>query len=250
MVLLLRIFVTFFFIFYVARAQNEQFENKTFISKNFDLNYRYFKPKNKEERLPLVLFLHGAGERGMDNEKNLKYISHLASDDFQKDFPCYVLVPQCPTGMKWVNVEWTLKSHRIPVISSPLKATLELIHKIIQVDKIDTQRIYVVGLSMGGFGVWDILCREPGLFAAAIPICGGGDENQANLIKDIPIWAFHGGKDKVVLPSRSENMVQAIQKLNGQAKITIYPEQGHNVWEMVLNNREVWSWLFQQTKKL
>lgn len=231
-----------------SNAQVHKFENLTFVQGNAELNYRYFKPKDKTQKLPLILFLHGAGERGIDNEKHLKHIFHLASDDFQKEFPCYILAPQCPAGVKWVNVEWNLKFHIMPPISSTMQSVIKLLKKITEKDNIDTNRIYVVGLSMGGFGVWDILCREPNLFAAAVPICGGGDETKAQLIKNIPIWAFHGLQDKTVLPSRTQNMVSAIQKLNGKAQMTLYPEVGHAAWEKALHDHELWTWLFHQSK--
>ncbi len=229
-------------------GQNYLFDNLTYVNGNLEINYRLYKPKNNAEKYPIILFLHGAGERGIDNEKHLKHIAHLASEESQKDYPCYILAPQCPAGTKWVNVEWTLKSHVMPAISPTLQATLDLLKKVLQNNKIDEKRIYVVGLSMGGFGVWDILCREPKLFAAAIPICGGGDESQAYLIKDIPIWAFHGLQDKVVLPSRTQNMVKAIEKLNGKAQMTLYPEIGHAAWEKALHSPETWQWLFSQSK--
>lgn len=229
-------------------AQNHKFENLTFISGKSELNYRYYKPNDRTKKYPLILFLHGAGERGIDNEKHLKHILHLASDSFQKEFPCYILAPQCPSGVKWVNVEWTLKSHIMPPISATLQSVIDLVKKIIQKDLIDTQRIYVVGLSMGGFGVWDILCREPQLFAAGVPICGGGDETKAHLIKDIPIWAFHGLQDKTVLPSRTQNMVKALEKINGKVQMTLYPDIGHNAWEKALHSHELWIWLFNQIK--
>jgi predicted peptidase len=242
----------FLFLFWItfngSFAQNHMFDNLTFVSGKSELNYRYFKPKNSSTKLPLILFLHGSGERGIDNEKHLKHIAHLASEEFQNKFPCYILAPQCPAGVKWVNVEWTLKSHIMPPITPTLQTTIELLKKIILKDPIDTDRIYVVGLSMGGFGTWDILCREPKLFAAGVPICGGGDETKAHLIKDIPIWAFHGALDKVVLPSRSQNMVNAIEKLNGKARLTIYPDIAHAAWEKALHSDELWLWLFEQSK--
>lgn len=246
----MKLFLCLFFMLFLSfsNAQIYQFENLTFVHGNSELNYRYFKPKNKAQKLPLILFLHGAGERGIDNEKHLKHILHLAAEDFQNEFPCYILAPQCPAGVKWVNVEWNLKSHVLPPISTTLQSVIHLLKKIIQKDNIDTNRIYVVGLSMGGFGVWDILCREPSLFAAAVPICGGGDETKAQLIKNIPIWAFHGLQDKTVLPSRTQNMVNAIQKLNGKVQMTLYPEVGHAAWEKALHDHELWTWLFHQSK--
>ncbi len=229
-------------------AQNHLFENLTFVNGKSEINYRYYKPKDQSQKYPLILFLHGSGERGLDNEKHLKHISHLASEDFQKEFPCYILVPQCPAGVKWVNVEWNLKSHIMPPITVTLQSVLDLLKKIIEKDKIDVNRIYVVGLSMGGFGTWDILCREPKLFAAGVPICGGGDETKAYLIKDIPIWAFHGLQDKIVLPSRTQNMVKALEKINGKVHMTLYPDVGHAAWENALHSHDLWTWLFQQSK--
>lgn len=224
-------------------------ENQLFLKGELELNYRFFKPARKDTLLPLVLFFHGAGERGIDNTKQLKHIQHIAEDSFQKIFPCYVLVPQCPSGTKWVNVDWTLKSHTMPSQPSPsLKATMELLRSLLLNHNIDKRRIYVVGLSMGGFAVWDVLCRYPELFAAAIPICGGGDETKVHLIKHVPIWAFHGEKDKVVIPQRTKRMVEALQKLNAPVKMTIYPDLSHDAWTTTLHNPEVWQWLFLQSQ--
>ncbi|HOT89591.1 MAG TPA: prolyl oligopeptidase family serine peptidase, partial [Bacteroidales bacterium] len=112
---------------------------------------------------------------------------------------------------------------------------------------IGPKRIYITGISMGGFGTWDAISRWPKKFAAAVPVCGGADTSKADIIKDIPIWAFHGEKDQVVLTSRSRNMIQALKKAGGNPKYTEYPELGHNIWGNVYTNQELFIWLFSQT---
>ncbi len=236
-------------------AQRQYFEKNTFKSGNYELPYRLELPQNYNPddtvKYPIVLFLHGAGERGNDNEIQLTYIDKIfGSDDFRYKYPCFVLAPQCPTGSRWVEVDWSLQSHIIPdTMSIPLKLTMAVLLKTIQKYNIDTDRIYVTGLSMGGYGTWDIIARFPNLFAAAIPICGGGDENTADKIKNIPIWAFHGSRDKVVPVTRTRNMIAAIKAQGGNPKYNEISNRGHLVWNDAYATQGLWDWFFAQKKK-
>ena len=233
-------------------AQNENlFEKKVFISKPGDtLLYRLLRPvKSDSAKFPLVIFLHGAGERGRDNTSQLKNCPmHFASNMNRKIFPCYIIAPQCPPGCKWVDVDWKLPSHVIPKQPSVyLARTMLLVDSLVKNLNIDPDRIYITGISMGGFGVWDAISRWPDKFAAAVPVCGGGDTAKAAVVKDIPIWDFHGDQDNVVMTSRSRDMIAAIKKAGGNPKYTEYTGTGHNAWDKAYSERELYLWLFSQT---
>lgn len=205
---------------------------------------------NPAKKYPLVLFLHGAGERGNDNKQQIIHIKKLFLDQAnRKNYNAFVIAPQCPEGEKWVNVDWSLKRHDIPKNPSvPMRLTMKLLDSLIKVYPIDTSRIYITGLSMGGFGTWDAIARYPNKFAAAIPICGGGDEKTAKTIKNIPIWAFHGSADKVVHTSRSRNMINAIKAEGGKPLYTEYKGIGHGSWFKAYKEPNLLKWLFAQSK--
>lgn len=215
--------------------------------------YRLLKPKDYDatKSYPLVLFLHGVGESGTDNQAQLRNsIYLLASDNAMQRYPCFVVAPQCPGGKRWVEVSWSLEKHTIPAEpSEPMALTLQLLEALPKEFNIDPQRIYATGLSMGGFGTWDILARRPNLFAAGIPVCGGADEATAAAIKHIPIWAFHGDRDTTVLTSRSRNMVAALKLLGAKPRYSELLNVGHNAWDYAYNNTEVYDWLFAQKRK-
>ena len=215
------------------------------------LPYQILVPDNAgQQKLPLVIFLHGAGERGNDNHKQLTYIDTIfQSRWFQEKYPSIILVPQCPEDKRWVEVDWSLPSFKQPEkISVPLGLTLELTDSLIKALPIDTNRIYIMGLSMGGFGTWDALARRPDFFAAAVPICGGADTNTACKISHIPVWAFHGAKDNVVPVVLDRNMYKALKHCGGNPRYTEYPNVKHGAWFKALANRHVYKWLFEQSK--
>lgn len=230
------------------------FEPREYASKDGSvLRYRLLKPIDYEfgKKYPLVILLHGAGERGDDNRSQLKHgAKDFANEENRRRYPAYVLVPQCPSEEKWVDVDWKRMSHSLPETpTSSMKLVRELIDVMIESAGIDTQRVYITGLSMGGFGTWDAISRFPGLFAAAIPICGGGDPAQAKNYLDIPIWAFHGEIDQAVKVERSREMVEALRQLNGKIEYTEYPNVPHDSWTKTYENPEVLAWLFAQVKK-
>jgi predicted peptidase len=218
------------------------------------LPYRLMKPANYQAdasvKYPLVLFLHGAGERGTDNVKTLVHgMREFAKDEVRAAHPCFVLVPQCPDGKRGVEVEWTLESHeQLPEDSAAIKLVLELMASVQKEYRIDEKRLYATGLSMGGFGVWDLVTRYPDKFAAAAPVCAGGDEKVASKSAKLPIWTFHGDKDTVVKPSRSRNMVAVIEKAGGKPIYTEYPEVGHNSWDKAYAEPKLMDWLFAQRR--
>jgi len=216
------------------------------------LRYRVLKPEDYDPKksYPLVLFFHGAGERGDDNEKQLIHgVPEFAKPANRKQYPCFLVAPQCPDKQRWVEVDWGALSHKQPAEpSEPMRLTLELLPALQKEFSIDPQRIYVTGLSMGSFGTWDIIARKPELFAAAVPICGGADEATAPKIAKLPIWAFHGEKDGAVKTVRSRNMIEALKKAGGEPKYTEYPGVGHDSWGPTYRDPEVFKWLFAQKR--
>ncbi len=238
-----------------AQTQYPEFAKKQHVSivHQDTLLYRVLKPLvyDAQKQYPLVIFYHGAGERGNDNERTLTHFAHfLANEKARKEYPCFVLVPQCEEGRRWVEVDWAANTHTQPTQPSiSLAMSLELIQATCKDYSIDTSRIYVTGLSMGGYATWDIITRYPELFAAAAPICGGGDEATASRVRDLPLWAFHGDKDGVVKPARSRNMIAAIRKAGGTPNYTEYKGVGHGSWKPAYQSQELLQWLFAQHKK-
>jgi len=220
--------------------------------KEHKLSYRLLKPKDFDPKksYPMVVFLHGSGERGSDNVAQMKHgVPQFASEANMAKYPCFLVVPQCPSGKQWVGVDWSATEHSIPKDpSSSAALTLGLIAAIQKEFPIDAKRIYLTGLSMGGYGAWDLIARRPELFAAAVPVCGGGDEKTAKAMAKVPIWAFHGAKDTAVPVTRSRNMIEAIEKEGGTPKYTEYPEVGHDSWNGAYSDAKMFEWLFSQKK--
>lgn len=217
-----------------------------------ELPYRLLKPKTVAAgpKYPLVVFLHGAGERGVDNTIQLIHgMADLASDAMMKRHPAYVIAPQCPADQQWVDVPWTADSHTMPAEpTASLRMVQELIGSLEKELPIDSGRIYLTGLSMGGFGVWDLLQRQPERFAAAVPVCGGGDPAFASKLKAVPLWAFHGDADTTVKVMRSRDMIAALKAAGGRPIYTEYEGVSHNSWTATYGNRFVWDWVFAQSR--
>jgi hypothetical protein len=362
------------------------------------LLYRLYKPKNYDagQKYPLILFLHGAGERGNNNIAQVRDALHWAKDAVQTENPCFILAPQCPgkreafqlygtrkefnadfadydksagqwksysiplakltTGPKsylslvnaadkkspatgefrniklheegapataldlrkldfakrvgtgkatvsddgttitlegdlrvkapleytvtprtilefdfrsgaqglshaiamdaddffdyrWANMDWSAKRGAAgKTLSTPMRLTLDVLAQLRKEFNVDEKRLYVTGLSMGGYGTWDVIARNPTLFAAAVPFCGGADEATAPVIKDIPIWCFHGGADPTVPTERSRNMIKALKDAGGNPKYTEYPGVGHNSWDKAYSEPELPKWMFAQKR--
>ncbi len=179
---------------------------------------------------PLMLFLHGAGERGDDLER-VKVHGPPKLVDQGKSLPFLIVSPQAPED-HWWSTDY-------------LVALLDAVEKAYHVDP---DRIYVTGLSMGGFGTWDLAVAQPDRFAAIAPICGGGDPEAVCAIRHVPVWVFHGAKDTVVPISRSEEMVEALKACGGQVRFTVYPEAGHDAWTVTYDNPEFYAWLLSQRR--
>ena len=217
--------------------------------------YNYLEPieVSDDEKYPLVLFLHGAGERGNDNEAQLKHIAPLfASDSIRELYPSYVVFPQCPEGQYWGSLdttegEWTPSSVLPPEKS--LAGVMKLIDNMIGLYQVDTNRIYISGLSMGGFGTFDYLARKPHFFAAAIPICGGGDSDFAVKYSHVPMKIFHGAKDEVVPATLSREMYRALMDAGAkEVEYIEFPEGRHEVWNEAYAHEGLLDWMYGQNK--
>jgi predicted peptidase len=192
--------------------------------------------------------LHGSGERGDDNEAQLKWgVMNFAADEVMKMHPSIVIAPQCPSNMTWANYsQQDIKLEPHP--TEPMKLLIGLIDQIKQQMPVDTSRIYITGLSMGGYGTYDAIMRYPDLFAAAVPVCGGGDVTKAAEIAHIPMWIFHGALDGAVDSALSRNMVEALTNAGAHPGYTQYPEAGHFSWIAAYSDRMMMEWLYSQRK--
>jgi predicted peptidase len=229
----------------------------TFTRDKASLPYRLLKPdgydNDGKERYPLVVFLHGIGERGTDNKRQLRNgVEEFVKDSTRKKHPCFLVVPQCPPDKLWSEVTPAGTRRNLPLAQSPTEPAalvLELIDAVCKEYRIDADRIYLTGLSQGGYGTWDLIARRPALFAAAMPVCGGGDPAQAEKLAKLPIWAFHGDQDPLVPVERSRDMIAAIRRAGGEPKYTEYKGVGHDSWTQTYRNDEVLDWLFEQKKR-
>lgn len=220
------------------------------------LPFRMLVPQTIErgEKYPLVLFLHGAGERGVDNQAQLV---HGASEFLQADrrakYPAFVIFPQCPQEKRWVESDWNLKSGRgeFPLAPSvSMRLALEMVDHLCHEFPVDLDRCYVTGLSMGGQGAWYAAAAEPKRFAAMLEVCGGGDPSWADRYQGVPIWAFHGQDDNVVPVHRGREMVVALADAGHAPELRYveYPGVKHNSWTRTFSRDDVYQWLFSQKR--
>ena len=206
------------------------------ITKSVHLNYLLYLPKgygeNPDEKWPLILFLHGSGERGDNLELVKKYgIAKVVEE--RDDFPFIAVSPQCQADGWW--------SHKVEALNA-------LLDEMLAIYSVDPARVYLTGLSMGGYGAWHLAALYPQRFAAVVPICGGGTAAEARSLKDIPVWVFHGAKDSRVPLSESEKMVTALKGVGGNVRFTVYPEADHDSWTLTYDNPELYEWLLQQRR--
>lgn len=226
---------------------------KTFEIGGEKLLYRYHAPKQivPGKKYPLVVLFHGAGERGSNNWAQLVHGASEILDYAQRTGEeIFFIAGQVPLKCQWVNHPWNAQKHLMsPQPSTSLRLALALVDQLLKEQPIDARRVYATGISMGGYGTWEAVTRRPELFAAAIPICGGGDTTQAGRIKELPIWCFHGDKDGAVPVVRSRDMVQAIKAAGGtKIQYREYPGFGHNCWDATYRDDTVLKWLFAQRK--
>lgn len=207
------------------------------VTKNVHLDYWLHLPDDYHEKAdqkwPLILFLHGLGQRGDDLELIKKHgIPKIVEE--QQDFPFIAVSPQCAATTFW------------PVETEALNVLLD---EVIAKYAVDPDRVYLTGLSMGGYGAWVLATVNPERFAAVAPICGGGIPVMASQLKDVPVWAFHGAKDDVVPIAESEKMVAALEAVGGDVRFTVYPEADHDSWTETYNNPELYDWFLSHRRK-
>jgi predicted peptidase len=207
-------------------------------SRDVTIPYLLFAPQDygaDDRKWPLMLFLHGLGESGNNELERVKIHGPPSFVDLRPDFPFVVVSPQLPPPageMKDVPTAWK---------PEPL---IRLVDHVVKHMNIDPTRVYVTGLSMGGYGTWRLVAAYPERFAAAVPICGGGEpETMAASVRRVPIWAFHGALDTVVPVCKSEEMVQAVRRAGGDVRLTVYPTVEHNSWKPTYDNPKVYDWL-------
>lgn len=230
------------------------FEKKEFLKGGDTLRYRVEYPLNYDagKKYPMVVLMHGAGERGNDNEAQLVWGGSLFADSaVRAKFPAIVLFPQCGADDFWANLNYvptdSLRFH-MRSDSAPKKAmglVIQLLDEFAASGTVDTKRIYVGGLSMGGMGTFELLWRKPGFFAAAFPICGAGDPGKVSVYaRKFPIWVFHGGADPVVPVGNSHLMVAALKAAKANVSYSEYPGVGHDSWKNAFAEPQLLPWLF------
>ncbi|HMC01425.1 MAG TPA: alpha/beta hydrolase-fold protein [Flavobacteriaceae bacterium] len=253
--------ILLFFLINASFAQHQKlYKHKQYISNGDTLKYRILLPKNFDEskQYPVVLFLHGAGERGNDNKAQLVHGSKLfLKENVRDSFPSIVVFPQCPKEGYWSNarVDRSTKpiSLKYPVNAEPtisLSLVMKLMDEYLGKPFVNTNKVYVGGLSMGGMGTFEILYRKPDMFAAAFAICGGGNpEGAKEYAAKTELWVFHGAKDDVVNPQLSIDMVSGYLKYGGKPNFTLYADDNHNSWDSAFAEPELLPWLFSKSKK-
>ena len=211
------------------------FINKSLMTEDKRRPYVVYVPRDYDPRKPwpLILFLHGAGERGDDGLRQTEVGIGHAIRLSPKGFPCLVVMPQCPEKVWW------------DAVASDIETALT---QTLGEYNVDPQRIYLTGLSMGGFATWMLGAQKPEVFAALMPICGGGNPEDAPALASTPIWAFHGADDLTVPPEKSREMVDAVREAGGSVKYTEFPETGHNSWDKAYGDPKAISWLLKQKK--
>ena len=229
------------------------FERKEFIVESDTLKYRILAPLDYDEnkKYPVHLFLHGAGERGGDNELQLIHGSELfLKKSSREKFKSWVIFPQSPKNDWWGGHYDPYKFDYDVRKSNALNLVVLFMDKFINRNDVDSNRVYVTGLSMGGMGTYAILAQRPDMFAAATPICGDGNPNNvSNFAKKVPVWIFHGSLDKTVLPQHSLKMANAIIKNGGNPRITFYENVYHNSWDIAFAEKDFLKWIHSKTKK-
>lgn len=239
------------------------YEKKQFVSANGDtLNYRILFPEDYQvgQEYPLLLFLHGAGERGSDNERQLTHGAKLfLSTENRRNFPAIVVFPQCPEEQYWIDiaVRAQLRGEGDPDFKESIKnpseelaLVNELVETLMQKEKVNPSRMYVMGLSMGSFGTFETLARWPEKYAAAIGICGGGNLSLTkNYTDKTAVWITHGAQDDVVPVVLSQRLYKALKEQGANVRYTEFPDANHNAWDATFAIPELLPWLFSHAKK-
>lgn len=259
-----KVFIFFLTVFcscgFLQAQDLEQYEYKKFIQSGDTLPYRILLPANYDssKAYPLLIFLHGRGESGNDNKKQLTHGARMfLADSVRLQYPAIVVFPQCAATDYWSNVQTVADKNGKRTFyfvadgepSRSMRLLVSLTDNLFRQYKVRRQQVYVMGLSMGGMGTFELARRRPNVFAGAIAICGGADPATAASIRKPGWWVFHGAKDDVVLPSFSQQMVAALQKTGARVRYTEYPEANHNSWDPAFAEPGLLKWLFSQHKK-
>ncbi|GGG05980.1 phospholipase [Dokdonia pacifica] len=246
---------------YSAISQQQVFDKAGFEHQDKTLPYRILKPIDFDESktYPLHIFLHGSGERGDDNQAQLKHGSELFIKQ-NPTYPAIVIFPQCPADDYWAQRTYSRNEKiganvfKFPKESEPtwaMSAVMALIDQYLEEAYIDKNRVYVSGLSMGGMGTFELLSRRPSLFAAATPICGGGNsDNVAKWAQQTPVWIFHGEDDNVVPSNYSKVMYNSLLKMKATPKLTLYKNVGHNSWDNAFAEKKLFAWIYSKKRKI
>ena len=211
------------------------------------LRYRLFIPLHydQKKKYPLVIYLHGGGGRGNDNQQQIDggngyLIDFFTGDETQVRYPSFVLAPQSPME-GWIKEDSITPTRHLHLVYG-------IIGELQRTYNIDAARVYVSGQSMGGFGTFAIISEYPRTFAAGVALCGGGDQSKVARLTNVPIWVFHGAKDESVAVERSRTIVEGIRKAGGKVRYTEYADTGHIIWPSVVKETELLPWLFAQRK--
>ena len=254
-------FIVSMFLFSVSMQAQDRalYLKKSYIFRNDTLPYRILLPDHYDpaKQYPLLMFLHGSGERGDDNEKQLVHGADLfLRDSIRNRYPAFIVFPQCSRDGYWSNVirdenaigrsRYTFRSGGTP--TRDMAMLQRLLKQLLIEYPVSRRQVYAGGLSMGAMGTFELVRRSPGIFAAAFAICGGAHPSTAPQLKNLPWWIFHGGKDDVVIPAFSEAMVKALRSNKVRVKYTVYPDANHNSWDRAFTEPVLLSWLFAQKR--
>ena len=234
----------------------KQYEERTFVvpgsKPERTTRYRLLKPLKVEagKQYPVVLYLHGAGERGDDNINQLKYFPEwMTRPEWREKYPCYLIAPQCPEKVYWSARRRPTDSPAEQPAVAETDAAYAILQSLLTELPIDQKRIYLTGLSMGGYGSWSLAAEHPQQFAAVVPICGGGKAEWAEKLKDLPLWAVHGGADNVVPVAQSRTMIEALKAAGANPHYTELDGVGHDSWTPAYNDpKGPLPWMFEQHK--
>jgi predicted peptidase len=252
---------TFTFLLFILTIQivPAQFQPASYMIKGNRLPYQVLFPENydSKQQYPLVVFLHGAGERGSDNEKQLVHGKDFLVNNFYRKHKAIVIAPQCPENSYWSNVSYhevgdmkTFNFNKTDQPTTAMETLMALVDEWVGSGKINSNQVYVGGLSMGGMGTLEIIWRKPDTFAAAFAICGSSNPDKVNLYsRKTAVWLFHGEKDSVVPVDFSRNLYKTLLENNCNAFYTEYPGIDHNSWENVFQEKGLTNWLLQCKKK-
>lgn len=228
--------------------QEEQIDIRYSGHECWPLSYRVYVPNAtaSKPKLPVFLYLHGSGERGADNALQLRAVPSLLMEKaYRKDFPCIVVAPQCPTEMNWTS----FRHNFIAEDSASCDPIVAIIEKVLKNPQADRNRVYLVGFSMGSFGAWELAADNPAMFAAVVPIAGGGSATLAESLVEVPIWAVHGDQDRTCPAEQTRKIVAKLQAANGDVRYSEFPGVGHQSWQQAFRqSSEMLQWMFRQCR--